>query len=363
MKGKRIKQQSLDNGGNPPMVFMRLQPAFCPDRQSSSVFCLLSTIFCLLIASCSVTQLPVPVVDRAPGAPKPASKLGAASAETAKLYTVQKGDTLYSIALNHGLAYKDLAEWNNIDNPNAINTGQQLSLSPPPQAAQPSLFSVSEPVPQPVAEPVIPRAATETRAATESRGKFDVNIDKLKTEPKAFKLPYSEQTLAQLRGSADTPPVLTARADAAAERVAKIDIEPQPQPQPQTAEVNPDERVDWIWPTQGKVLEGFSESSKGVDIAGKTGQAVLASAPGKVVYSGSGLRGYGNLIIIKHNDTYLSAYAHNSKLLMKEGQTVIRGQKIAEMGNTDASQIKLHFEIRKHGKPVDPLQHLPAMSK
>jgi lipoprotein NlpD len=359
MKGKRIKQQSLDDGGNLPMVFMRPRPAFCPDRSRSSVFCLLSTIFCLLIASCSVTQPPVPVVDRAPGAPKSASKPGAASAETAKLYTVQKGDTLYGIALNHGLAYKDLAEWNNIDNPNAINTGQQLSLSPPPQAAQPSLFSVYEPAPPPVAEPVIPRAATETKAATESREKFDVNADKLKTEPKAFKLPYSEQTLAQLKGSADTPQVLTAKADAAAERVAKVDIEPQLQ----TAEVNPDERVDWIWPTQGKVLEGFSESSKGVDIAGKPGQAVLASAPGKVVYSGSGLRGYGNLIIIKHNDTYLSAYAHNSKLLMKEGQTVTRGQKIAEMGNTDASQIKLHFEIRKHGKPVDPLQHLPAMSK
>ena len=349
MKGKRIEQQSLDNGGNPPTVFMRLRPAFRPDRSRSSVFCLLSPIFCLLIASCSVTQPPVPVVDRAPAAPKPA----AASAETAKLYTVQKGDTLYGIALNHGLAYKDLAEWNNIDNPSAINIGQQLSLSPPSQAAQPSLFSLSEPALPPAAETPMPRAATETR------GKFDVHTDKLKIEPKAFKLPYSEQTLAQLKGSADTPPVLTARADAAAERVAKIDIESQPQ----TAEANPDERVEWIWPTQGKVLEGFSESTKGVDIAGKPGQAVLASAPGKVVYSGSGLRGYGNLIIIKHNDTYLSAYAHNSKLLMKEGQTVTRGQKIAEMGNTDASQIKLHFEIRKHGKPVDPLQHLPAMSK
>ncbi|MEK6707797.1 MAG: peptidoglycan DD-metalloendopeptidase family protein [Pseudomonadota bacterium] len=349
MKGKRIKQQNLDNGENPPAVFMRPRSAFCPDRPRSSIFCLLPPIFCLLVASCSVTQLPVPVVDRAPALQKPASKL----AETAKLYTVQKGDTLYGIALNQGLAYKDLAEWNNIENPNAIDIGQQLSLSPPAQSAQPSLFSLSEPAPSPAAETPVPRVVTE------SRGKFDANTDKLKTEPKAFKLAYSEQTLAQLKGSADTPPVLTARADAAAERVAKIDIEPQPQ----SAESNPDERIDWIWPTQGKVLEGFTESSKGVDIAGKTGQAVLASAPGKVVYSGSGLRGYGNLIIIKHNDTYLSAYAHNSKLLMKEGQTVTRGQKIAEMGNTDASQIKLHFEIRKHGKPVDPLQHLPAMSK
>ena len=349
MKGKGIKQQSLDNGESPPAVFMRPWPAFCPDRPRSSASYLLPPIFCLLVASCSVTQSPVPVVDRALGAPKSA----AASAETVKLYTVQKGDTLYGIALNHGLAYKDLAEWNSIDNPNAIDIGQQLNLSPPAQSAQPSLFPLSEPAPPPAVEAAMPRATIETR------GKFDANTDKLKTEPKAFRLPYSEQTLAQLKGSADTPPALTARTDAAAERIAKVDIEPPPQ----TAEANLDERVEWIWPTQGKMLEGFSESSKGIDIAGKTGQAVLASAPGKVVYSGSGLRGYGNLIIIKHNDTYLSAYAHNSKLLMKEGQTVTRGQKIAEMGNTDASQIKLHFEIRKHGKPVDPLQHLPAMSK
>jgi lipoprotein NlpD len=353
MKGKRIKQQRPDNSGNPTTVFMRPQPAFCPDRSRPPVCCFLSTIFCLLIASCSVTQSPVPIVDRPPAQQKPAAKLGAISAETAKLYTVQKGDTLYSIALNHGLAYKDLAEWNNIDNPGAINLGQQLNLSPPSQAAQPSLFSVSEPALQSVAETAMPKAATEIRE----------KIDRLKTEPKAFKLLYSEQVLAQLNRPANMPsalpPVLIAKADLAAERVAKIDIEPQPQ----TTESGLDERINWLWPTQGKILESFSESSKGVDIAGKTGQAVLASAAGKVVYSGSGLRGYGNLIIIKHNDTYLSAYAHNSKLLIKEGQAVTRGQKIAEMGNTDASLVKLHFEIRKHGKPVDPLQHLPAMPK
>ena len=357
MKGKRAKRQKLNNGRNPTTVFMHPQSAFCPDRSRSSVFCFLSPIFFLLIASCSVTQSPVPVVDRPPVLQKPATKLGAVSAETAKLYTVQRGDTLYSIALNHGLAYKDLAGWNNIDNPGAINLGQQLNLSPPSQAGQPSLFSVSEPALQPVAETAIPRATTETRE------KLDANTDRLKTEPKAFKLPYSEQALAQLNRPANMPsalpPVVIARADPAVEKVAKIDIEPQPQ----TTESSLDERIDWLWPTQGKVLEGFSENSKGVDIAGKTGQAVLASAAGKVVYSGSGLRGYGNLIIIKHNDTYLSAYAHNSKLLIKEGQAVTRGQKIAEMGNTDASLVKLHFEIRKHGKPVDPLQHLPTMAK
>lgn len=289
---------------------MRPRPVFRPDRPRSSVFCFLSPIFCLLIASCSVTQSPVPVVDRAPALQKPVTKLGVASVEAAKLYTVQKGDTLYNIALNHGLAYKDLAEWNNIDNSGAINIGQQLNLSPPAQSAQPSLFSLSEPALQPVTGTAVPKATTE------SRGKFDVNnTDKLKTEPKAFKLPYSEQALMQLKGSTDTPsalpPALIARADPAIERIANVEIEPQPQ----TTETNPDERVEWIWPTQGKVLEGFSESTKGIDIAGKSGQAVLASAAGKVVYSGSGLRGYGKLIIIKHNDTYLSAYADRKSVV------------------------------------------------
>jgi lipoprotein NlpD len=118
--------------------------------------------------------------------------------------------------------------------------------------------------------------------------------------------------------------------------------------------------VEWAWPASGRVLAGFSESTnKGVDIAGKVGDPVLASASGRVVYSGQGLRGYGKLIIIKHNPTYLSAYAHNNNLLVKEGQNVVRGQKIAEIGSTDASQAKLHFEIRRLGKPIDPVKLLP----
>ena len=122
------------------------------------------------------------------------------------------------------------------------------------------------------------------------------------------------------------------------------------------------DRVEWIWPAKGRLLEGFSEGTKGIDIAGKAGEPVTASAGGKVVYSGSGLRGYGKLIIIKHNNTYLSAYAHNNKVLVKEGQTVVKGEKIGEMGSTDTGLVKLHFEIRKNGKPVDPLKHLPGIS-
>ena len=149
------------------------------------------------------------------------------------------------------------------------------------------------------------------------------------------------------------------KADPMTEKNTGTEINPIP---PAAEDLSDGDRVDWIWPTRGKILGVFSESSKGIDISGNVGQAVTASASGKVVYSGAGLRGYGKLIIIKHNNTYLSAYAHNSKILVKEGQTVVKGQKIAEMGNSDASLVKLHFEIRKNGKPVDPLKHLPGIS-
>ena len=119
--------------------------------------------------------------------------------------------------------------------------------------------------------------------------------------------------------------------------------------------------IAWIWPAQGKLITGFDEvKNKGYDIDGKAGDAIIASADGRVVYAGAGLRGYGNLIILKHNNTYLTAYAHNQTLLVKEDQTVKKGQKIAEMGNSDADRVKLHFEIRRQGKPVDPAKYLPA---
>lgn len=316
MKDERIKRHNIKSCGN------------CP------AFVLLFSCFFLFIAGCASTPRPAPVIDRAAVEPKKAVSKPATSAREKdwrpRLYTVQKGDTLYTIALDHGLDYKDLAEWNNIDNPNVIKIGQQLRLTSLSQPAQP-VVAVAKPA---------------------------VNTDTLKTEPKALKLPYSEQAVAQLRG-ADTP----AKLDPAREKAAGTETRPLPQAAPATvAEHDDDERIEWIWPAAGKVLNGFSESAKGVNISGITGQPVLASAAGKVVYSGSGLRGYGKLIIIKHNNTYLSAYAHNSQILVKEGQTVTKGQKIAEMGNTDTDLVKLHFEIRKLGKPVDPLKYLPGLS-
>ncbi len=134
-----------------------------------------------------------------------------------------------------------------------------------------------------------------------------------------------------------------------------------PEPRPAAATTTDEGTIDWVWPSSGKVVTGFSDTAnlKGIDIAGKAGQPVIASAAGKVVYAGTGLRGYGKLVIVKHNATFLSAYAHNREILVKEGQQVTKGQKIAEMGNTDTDQVKLHFEIRQRGKPVDPLRFLP----
>jgi lipoprotein NlpD len=122
-----------------------------------------------------------------------------------------------------------------------------------------------------------------------------------------------------------------------------------------------DDEISWAWPVTGSILAGFDEvKNKGLDLGGAAGDAVLAAADGRVVYAGSGLRGYGNLIILKHNNTYLTAYAHNQALLVKEDQSVRKGQKIAEMGNSDSDRVKLHFEVRRQGKPVDPVKYLPA---
>jgi lipoprotein NlpD len=192
----------------------------------------------------------------------------------------------------------------------------------------------------------------------------------MKTEPKAQKLPYSEENLALLqREDARPSPAVPAPKPEAppaqkpevppvakAEPAPAAPTKPEPRPAPDADE--PD-RVDWSWPYGGRLLSGFSDANKGIDLAGKPGDPVNASAAGRVVYTGSAIRGYGQLVIIKHNDTFLSAYAHNSKILVKEGQTVAKGQKIAEVGATDADQPKLHFEIRRQGKPVDPMRYLP----
>ena len=248
---------------------------------------------------------------------------------------MKKGDTLYSIALDYGQDYREMAAWNKLEDPGLIRIDQRLRLFPPDSVGEPTS---AQPIPlaAPVPTPVF-------------------------SEPKARKLPYSEQAMAQLKmpvpAAAPTPAVAAPAQPQA--KSSPAHVVPAPPVEKQTPAG--DGKMIWEWPAQGKLLYGFGQGSnqKGVGIEGRSGQPVLAAAPGKVVYSGSGLRGYGKLIIIKHNTSYLSVYAHNSQILVKEGQTVAKGQKIAEIGDTDSDRVALHFEIRRLGKPIDPLQYLP----
>jgi lipoprotein NlpD len=283
-------------------------------------------------------------------------------------YTVKRGDTLYQIALDHGLDYRELAAWNNLENVNRISVGQVLVLSAPgqpgtPTAAVPGGGAVTAPL---VTTPPVAPSATEARP-TLAPGSGRGNTATFKTEPRAVKMPYSPQALAQMQQTSPVPaPPAAPSAPVAAAPSAPIaaatppHVTSAPRSEGRVPEID-DEKLDWMWPAQGKIISTFSETAnlKGIDIAGKSGQPVVASASGKVVYAGSGLRGYGKLIIVKHNSTFLSAYAHNKEIAVKEGQQVARGQKIAEMGDSDADQVKLHFEIRRLGKPVDPTKFLP----
>ncbi len=243
-----------------------------------------------------------------------------------KSYIVQKGDTLYSIAFNYGFDYHDLADLNGIKNPRVISIGQEIRLFPN-------------------------KSKTATPVARIEAKPIEILV---KDQPKLVKYPYSDTAMAEI--------------DKVQEQVTKVYLskpeikrDSQADATDDSTDVGDEPVLEWSLPAQGKVIGQFSESDnrKGIDIAGKLGQPVMASANGKVVYSGSGLRGYGKLIIIKHNNTYLSAYAHNNKILVKEGQSVSRGQKIAEMGNTDSKSVELHFEVRRYGKPVDPAKYLP----
>ena len=272
-----------------------------------------------LLAGCASSRAPAPVEDRSSGIAQPSPPAvpavepvkpmtGADNAGKPGYYTVRPGDTLIRIALDSGQNWRDIARWNNVENPNLIEVGQVLRVIPPPGA---------------VTEVVATRPVTTTAPAASA--------------------PTPTASSSVPRGTVSSP-------------VASLpSVHQTPAPPGE-------DDVPWAWPTTGgaTVLAGFDEQrNKGLDIAGKPGDPVLASADGRVVYAGAGLRGYGNLIILKHNNTYLSAYAHNQALLVKEDQTVRKGQKIAEMGSTDADRVKLHFEIRRQGKPVDPAKYLP----
>ena len=305
-------------------------------RQSWMVISVLSV--CLLSACTSRPRGPIPVEDRVAGQstsrpvqrvqPQAASDSARASAPVATsspvsmgpamtgsenagkpgFYSVRPGDTLTKIALDHGQAWRDIAKWNGLDNPNVIEVDQVLRVAPPLMEAAANRQT----------KPVMAQNQTLANSSTSNTSNPTASSASTSNTPNA--------------APSASPPVNVS-----------------------------DDGMAFAWPHPGPVLAGFDEAkNKGLDFAGKAGDPVLAAGDGKVVYAGSGLRGYGNLVILKHNNTYLTAYAHNQTLLVKEDQNVTKGQRIADMGSSDSDRVKLHFEIRKQGKPVDPAKLLPA---
>jgi lipoprotein NlpD len=307
----------------------------------------------LILAACaahppSPTRQSTPTVTEQPIRPAGAAP---APMQEGPVYTVKKGDTLYSIALDQGKDYKELVAWNNLENPNLIKVGQQLRLSPP--GSETSSVAVVRPI---TSASVDVKPVTAKPLGGTGGTVADSNTETLKREPKGGKVPYSDAALAKAKETIPVRPVETPAESRPTE--AKATEKPVAEA---TAATVADGAIDWSWPANGNVLNPFNEgSNKGVDIAGKTGDPVHAAAPGKVVYAGTGLRGYGKLVIVRHNAEFLSAYAHNNQILVKEGQTVTRRQVIAEIGSTDADSPRLHFEIRRQGKPVDPMKFLPV---
>lgn len=324
-------------------------------RMDRSLPCCAILAATLLLAGCGTLRSSVvvePTADAYSGVHRPTA-IAATPARTpvpGGSYVVMKGDTLYSIAFRQGVDFRDLAQWNGIAAPYTIWAGQRLTLSPPARTA-------AAPV---AATPSHASAVPATAASANSAPVF---------EPIAPPAHSSASASAPVAAASSTPPSAKPAAPAAAgTSVVPVAGVPAPvpatlpPPAPAAAGVSRvTSGVQWRWPADGSLVGRFQsgDAIPGIEIAGKSGDAVRAAADGVVVYSGNGLVGYGELVIIKHNDSFLSAYGHNSKRLVKEGQRVSMGQQIAEMGSTGTTRVELGFQIRKDGNPVDPLGYLP----
>ena len=299
-----------------------------------------------ILAGCATSNRRAPVEDQgrsasggpSASAPAPAKVLpGAENAGKPGYYTVKPGDTLIRIALESGQNWRDIATWNSLDNPNLIEVGQVVRVVPPVADASSGV------VVKPLASPRIePRPTSSSSAAASASS--DTRTSPAVRPGNAGAAGSGSATTSGAAPAAVVPPVQTT-----------------PSAPPAGSDAREGDEPNWGWPAAGPVLATFEEGrNKGLIIGGKAGDPVVAAADGKVVYAGSGLRGYGNLVIVKHSADFLTAYAHNQTLLVKEDQVVKRGQKIAEMGSTDAERVQLHFEIRKKGKPLDPSRQLPS---
>lgn len=294
----------------------------------------LCALLCLLFAACA-SRAPAPIVDRSDRDSRVSvqSRVDATQANASsrrQTYVVQRGDTLYAIAFRYGLDYRRFAAANRIPRPFTIFPGQRLQLSEAKLAS------------------VLPAATPNSdRAASNSPGKGKVPV-----KPAPQKGP-SAASPGAATGTQPSPVRSGTKASAASSgSVASTSIASASQENQAVKK--------WRWPAKGKLIRGFDGSlHKGIDIAGKRGDPVLATAAGRIVYAGSGIAGYGLMLIVRHNDVYLSAYGHNDALLVGEGDTVRAGQRIAKRGSSGTDSVKLHFEIRRGGRPVDPLKLLP----
>lgn len=304
-------------------------------------------IACTMLGCASRSLTPPPVIDRSTEAratvAPPGTVVTAPDGRT-RLYTVNRDDTLYGIARRFDTTPAELANWNNLGTDPRLHAGQVLQVSRPD--ASPPGTVANESTPVAVTQPIGSESVEQRplgSPGTSPPASAPSNAP-LKTGPLGLKQPYSAAALAEL-----------SRSDVAAAPAAIAN--------PDATKSQPTEaagQLIWAWPASGRIVDAFVEGkTKGIDIAGKSGDPVLAAADGKVIFSGSRVRGYGNFVIVRHSGDLLSVYAHNKTNLVKEGAIVTRGQKIAEMGNTDSPSVKLHFEIRQRGKPVDPLRYLP----
>lgn len=356
-------------------------------------------VFGLALSACQ-SNPPAPVIERTKqvNKPKPAvtKKSDAVSTKDWRpdSYTVKKGDTLFAIGLENGLDYKEIAAANDIVSPYTIKVGQKLDLSsfktkPSTASTAPDNTANTSNVPAPTTtktedgvvlspiktEPAVVALPSGGQASAPTEVKPAPSaVTPVLVEPKVSREVYSQEAWNRAVPKPTATPIKIPTVVAAVPTESKAaeakpaDVKPvdsktadtkPADTKPSTNTSDDPEGIDWNWPTQGKISAGFNEATnKGIDIAGTMGQAITAAAAGKVIYSGSDLRGYGKLVIVKHNKTYLSVYAHNSKILVKEGQNVSAKQTIAEMGNSDTNSVKLHFEIRRLGKSVDPSKYL-----
>ena len=294
-----------------------------------------AVLFVLILAvaaGCATRRTPAPVVDarahKALFSRQPAAT--AAARPASDFHTVRRGDTLYSIALDYGLDHRDLAQWNQIDDPARLRVGQPLRVKAPGAAAA-APVAAAVPEPERSAEPPVQVGSVGIIGRVESR---------------------------PLEALPPLPPRDPPRSEISRMQVVKA--APAPVAPAKSASPTPAPAAQFMWPVKGKVLAEFAEPRrKGIDIDGRAGDPVVAAAPGRVTYIGNGIPGMGKLVVIRHENGFITVYAHNRNILVKEQQAVAQGQRIAELGDTDSERPKLHFQIRKGAAAVDPLLYLP----